>query len=113
MESPCASCRNRSIATGSCSSKRITARRLAWCAATVSISRNSLQARWRSKCACKLAASSAGLAHLARDVALTGAGRIEQQRTAGGSAIHHDELLAGCADRARKGLECGDFLRAW
>ncbi len=55
----------------------------------------------------------AGAAHLAHDVAVVGAGGVQQQeRVASGRRIHHDKLLAGFADGAREGLEDGDFFGA-
>ena len=58
-------------------------------------------------------AADASLVHLARNIAVIRAGRVQQQqRMTGGGGVHHDELLACFADRARKSLEHGDFLGA-
>jgi hypothetical protein len=55
----------------------------------------------------------AGAAHLAHDVAVVGAGGVEQQQgVAGGRGVHHHELPARLADDAREGLEHGDLLGA-
>ncbi len=52
-------------------------------------------------------------AHLAGNLAVIGAGRIQQQQgVAGRRGIHHDEFLARFADDARESLEDGDFLGA-
>jgi hypothetical protein len=52
-------------------------------------------------------------AHLAHDLAVVGAGGVEQQQgVAGGRGVHHHELPARLADDAREGLEHGDLFGA-